>query len=666
MPSESAALAVSDFIAELGRFSVAVLGVEGLVSERYGALVDHIPVGEPGDEAFPFLLGLEEELEPIRQGGDQHVHIPNMNLTLGDGRLVFASVFLARGPEVGTTTVLLQDTTEASNMHRQMMQQRNELDITRRELEHANERLRERGVELEEARARAEDATQAKSRFLAMMTHEIRTPMNGVLGMLQLVDDGTLDEEKQEYLHTARGSAESLLQIIGDILDFSKIEAGRLDIEQIPFDVRDVTRSVMLLLRPRAEEKGIALRQTLDEDIPPAVLGDPVRCRQILLNLIGNAIKFTGEGGVTLNVDRLVEPSPSLRFAVSDTGIGISEEAQKRLFQEFTQSDASTTRRYGGTGLGLAISKRLVELMEGEIGLDSAEGEGSTFWFRLPLERTEALPEDRRGEAIAAAVSGARILLADDAVVNREVAIAMLSKAGYEVEIAVDGREAVDRMADGGYDLLLMDLNMPEMDGLAATAELRRRGISIPILAMTAHSEFEAGDLSDFDGHLGKPVRREVLLNAVAAALGTSGVVARVPGEALNESTGSSDSPPSSSSSRRPSFDREILAGFREDIGEESFVMLVDTYLTETRRRVDELALRGDAGEIDVVERHAHDIKSCAGTLGATVLRDLAEKLEQGAHAGEIGAMQKLIPEVIAAALEVYPEIERERDELST
>ena len=665
MPSESAALAVSNFIARSGRFGVAVLDVDGLVAERYGALVEHVPLGEAGDDAFPFLLGFEEDLESIRQGGDDHVHLPNMNLTLDDGRLVFTSVFLAPGPETGTTTVLLQDTTESSHMHRQMMQQRNELDIARRELEHANEQLLERGVELEEARARAEDATQAKSRFLAMMTHEIRTPMNGVLGMLQLVDDGTLDDEKHEYVHTARGSAESLLQIIGDILDFSKIEAGRLDIEQIPFDVRDVARSVIVLLRPRAEEKGITLRQVLDEDVPTAVIGDPVRCRQILLNLIGNAIKFTAEGSVTLTVERLVASSPLLRFAVLDTGIGISEEAQNRLFQEFTQSDASTTRRYGGTGLGLAISKRLVELMEGEIGLDSVEGEGSTFWFHLPLEETDALPAAEDEEAVTAAVVGARILLADDALANRQVAIAMLSKAGYDVETAVDGREAVQRMGEGGYDLVLMDLNMPEMDGLEATAELRRRGISVPILAMTAHSASEAGDLSEFDGHIGKPVRREVLLNAVAAALGEAGVVARSPGAALEEPAEDHESPASSGSSPTVNFDREVLAGFQEDIGEEAFVMLVDTYLKETRRRVDELLPKGEAGEIDVVERHAHDIKSCAGTLGAGVLRDLAEELERGAHAGEADAVQRLIPQVIAAALEVYPAIERGRDELS-
>jgi signal transduction histidine kinase/HPt (histidine-containing phosphotransfer) domain-containing protein len=661
-PSHEAAVAVNDFIAQSGRFGVAVLDADGVVTERYGALVEHVEIGEDGDDAFPFLLGLEDDIEALRGSRGEHLHIPNMNVTLQDGRLVFASVFLSLGPSDDSTIVVLQDTTEASGTHRAMMQQRNDLDIARRQLEQVNAQLEERGIELDEARRRAEDATQEKSRFLAMMTHEIRTPMNGVLGMLQLIDDGTLESEKEQFAATARGSAESLLQIIGDILDFSKIEAGHLDIERIPFDLREVAHSVVLLLRPRAAEKGLSLETDLDERIPPAALGDPGRCRQILLNLIGNAIKFTSEGSVTLSVERQEAMGDDYRFAVSDTGIGISEEAQGRLFQEFAQSDASTTRRYGGTGLGLAISKRLVELMEGRIGLDSVEGSGSTFWFCLPLEETDQSPIRSDEAGTEEAIVGARILLADDALANRQVAVAMLGKAGYHIDTVVDGREAVEHGVAGDYDLVLMDLNMPEMDGMTAAAELRARGVRTPILAMTAHAESELGDLSDFDGHIGKPVRRGVLLDSVARAMTAAGVEVPAPsGEGAQDGPSVDASPAGHESGSEMGLDKDVLAGFLEDVGDESFGMLVDTYLAETRKRVEGLAEQGSLGAFDVVERFAHDIKSCAGTLGAIDLRDAAASLEHAAGRGEEETASNLIPTVVAAATTAYPLVEEAR-----
>jgi signal transduction histidine kinase/ActR/RegA family two-component response regulator/HPt (histidine-containing phosphotransfer) domain-containing protein len=630
-PSRSV-LAAADFIAESGRFAVAVIDASGVITECHGSLVEGIESGGTAEDAFPFLIGMEEEIEAVRAGDGGHLHLPNMNIPSADGQLRFASVFLLAGPGVDTTTVVMQDTTETSQLQRQVMQQRNDLAIARKELERVNEMLRERGEELQVARDVAEEATEAKSRFLAMMSHELRTPMNGVLGMLQLLDDGTLDEEKTGYARTARLSAEALLQIIGDVLDFSKIEAGRLDIERVPFDLPEVVESVVTLLSPRARDKGIGLTHRVDADLPAVVLGDPVRCRQILLNLIGNAIKFTDRGGVTLDVSKVGE-SATVLFSVQDTGIGISKEAQARLFTEYTQSDSSTTRKYGGTGLGLAISKRLVELMSGEIGLESVEGEGSRFWFSLPLEATDAVVSSG-ASAAAPVVEGARILIADDAEANRQVATAMLAKAGYEVRTACDGREAVAAVREHGFDLVLMDLNMPEMDGFQATAELRSSGEEVPILALTAHARRDLGDLPGFSGHVAKPVRRDALLQAVAEALGAE---TAAPGDGV-------------ASGAVSGFDAEALLSFREDIGAEAFPTLVETFLTGIRKRVDGVRSELDEGLLEELERSAHDIKSLSAMLGAMGLCREAEALEEAAGRGDLETARRQVSRVIDEA----------------
>jgi signal transduction histidine kinase len=380
------------------------------------------------------------------------------------------------------------------------------------------------------AKQEAEAANSAKSRFLANMSHDIRTPMNGVIGMAHLLLETRLGAEQQHYAEIIATSGEALLTLINDILDLSKIEAGKLVLEEVDFDLSAVVEGVNEMLAVMAQRQGIELTAQIDPSTPTALRGDPGRLRQVLVNLAGNAVKFTAQGEVrvAVSVEAGDEQRVTLRFAVVDTGIGIPANKLAEIFKPFNQLESASRRGYGGTGLGLAICKQLVELMGGQIGVSSCAGSGSTFWFTAPFQRSSAsaLAEHQAPcAADAPAVSPppsantSRILLAEDNAVNQKVALAMLKKLGYSADVVVNGQQAIDALRSQPYDLVLMDCEMPDMDGFAATRQIRRgaagpQAAATPIVAVTANAilgDRERCVAAGMNDYLSKPIHMAAL-----------------------------------------------------------------------------------------------------------------------------------------------------------
>jgi PAS domain S-box-containing protein len=498
----------------------------------------------------------------------------------------------------------------------------------------------EREHELRDARNAAEEALLAKSSFLALMSHEIRTPLNAVVGALGMIESGKIDPSLVKYLSLGIKGAENLLHIINDILDFSKMEAGKLQLESAPFSLRETIRDVLQVVEPRALEKNISLTWEIAPEVFDLLVGDAGRVQQVLLNLCSNAVRFTEEGGVHVRLTRprAGDGSSPVRFEVQDTGSGVSQEDQQHLFEEFWGRNDGAAGGVGGTGLGLSICKQLVELMGGSIGFESEPGTGSVFWFELSLETVgnEAASVGTSGSQQSQVIASpedlpllqGRVLLAEDNSANQLIEEALLERLGLQVDVVGNGEEAVAALRDVPYDLVLMDINMPEMDGIQATAAIRNlpgAPASIPIIAMTAYAM--QGDRERFlsqgmNGYVSKPIIRSELHSCLAKFLSKAGpapVTAGIPAYAEPLET------------HTQVIDAGALGKLIGDVGAELLPQIIEAYLAEVPARVAAIAAAVAAGDCERVAREAHPLKSSSANLGATALEEVARRLE---HAG--------------------------------